>query len=117
MEFWPSIAVRKKSTLVLTEGTINSLACERAGAEYIGALGGSDPHPRQLLRLGGWGTIICATDGDAAGDKLAEYLRLNLSMSEVIRAPIPRGEDCDNLPRDVLIDVLSSAGYERTVQD
>jgi DNA primase len=70
MRWWPEPVERRVSVMVLTEGAIDALACEREGADYIGALGGSDPHARQLLKLSTWGRILVASDGDKAGDKL-----------------------------------------------
>ena len=109
-EHWPPIADRKAQTLVLTEGAIDSLACERAGADFICAVGGSELHRRQLLKLAHWGRIVCATDGDMAGDKLATAVRSQLGrLLDVRRARIDKGEDAASMPLHTLTEVLNAA--------
>lgn len=113
MEHWPVRKARKNCSLVLTEGTLDALACERVITVdncFICAIGGSEPHARQLLKLAGWASIICATDGDDAGDALAETLRQKLgAQSEVLRAPMPDGADAAGMDEDELLGVLSAA--------
>ena len=109
-EHWPKREERFKNSLVLTEGTLDALACERAGAEFICAIGGSAPHPRQLLKLSPWFRIVCATDGDHAGDALADTIKKQLARScHVDRAPIPLGKDAAQLSCEELKEVLSAA--------
>jgi 5S rRNA maturation endonuclease (ribonuclease M5) len=91
LRWWPDSEVRSESTLVLTEGALDALACEREGAAYIAAIGGSEPHARQLLKLASWGRILVATDGDKAGDNL--YLTLRQAIGAKVdcrRVDIPR---------------------------
>lgn len=100
--------VKQVSTLVVTEGAINALACERAGAHYIAALGGSEAHARQLLKLSEWGRVVAVTDGDTAGDKLADSLRSQLSRStKVERAPMPAGMDAADMAPTALKEMLN----------
>lgn len=113
MRHWPAHEARKDATLVVTEGAIDSLACERAGAAFIGAVGGSEPHARQLLKLGTWGRILVATDGDKAGDAMFRFLVHSLGgRSEVLRVAIPPGADAAELPVDQLRVLLRLAGEQ-----
>jgi hypothetical protein len=111
-EFWPIVGgIKKAQTLVLTEGAINALACERAGATFIGAIGGSEAHARQLLKLSMWGRIVAVTDGDAAGDKLATGLIGQLARTtKVERAAIPPGKDAAEMAPALLREVLDASG-------
>ena len=110
-ELWPPHRdVKRASTLVLCEGAINALACERAGATYVAAIGGSEAHARQLLKLSEWGRIVAVTDGDNAGDKVAESLRSQLSRSTVVeRAPMEPKVDAQSMPPAALKELLD--GY------
>ena len=106
---WPCVTERRSQTLVLTEGALDALACERAGVEYVGAVGGSEVHPRQLLQLASWGRIVMASDGDAAGDALAVRVATMLrAHSVVVRAPIPKGCDAQDLDPYELAEVLDA---------
>ena len=107
MRHWPTIEERASACLTLTEGALDSLACERAGVQYIAAIGGSDPHTRQRLKLSGWGEILVATDGDDAGDKMFFDLRQTIgSRVNVSRVAIPRGTDAAELPERELKQLL-----------
>jgi len=98
MRWWPHPEARAGATVVVTEGSIDSLACERAGARFIGAIGGSEAHARQLLKLQPWGAILVATDGDNAGDNVFKGLRHALGRRcSVRRVAIPRGTDAGKL--------------------
>jgi len=98
MRWWPPVELRQGATLALTEGAIDALACERAGARFIGAIGGSEAHARQLLKLQPWGTILVATDGDQAGDNVFRSLRHALGRRcSVRRVDVPRGTDAGKL--------------------
>lgn len=111
-EHWaPHRDVKKASTLVVTEGALNALACERAGANYVAAIGGSEAHPRQLLKLSEWGRILAVTDGDDAGEKLAEALRGQLARStKVERAPMAKKMDAAEMAPAALRELLHGAG-------
>lgn len=75
-QHWPQHA--GLSTLVLCEGELNALACERVGAQYVGALGGSVLDKGQVLKLSAFQKVIIAVDMDRAGSKVAEALRATL---------------------------------------
>lgn len=95
--FWPAPQARKQATLVLAEGELNALAIERAGARYVGALGGSGLDKGQALRIATFGAVVIATDMDAAGSKAADGLRGALARwGGVRRCEFPQGKDaCD----------------------
>ena len=109
--YWPERATR--STLVLCEGELNALACERRGVEFVGALGGSQLQTEQVLKLGQFQRIILAMDMDHAGSDIAEKLRVTLSRwrkCETIQFPDRR--DPNDLERDdpgLLDDLLQVA--------
>jgi DNA primase len=91
-EFWNDRPSR--DMLVLCEGAINALACERAGARYIGALSGSAFDKGQVLKLAAFGRVLIATDVDKAGDQIAGSLMAALSgWKRVRRMPLPEGKD------------------------
>lgn len=98
MRWWPPVEARQKASVVLTEGTIDALACERAGAQYVAAIGGSEAHARQLLKLQTWGRMLVATDGDVAGESVYTRLRSSLgARRDVCRVAIPAGTDAGQL--------------------
>lgn len=111
-EFWPFDAgIKRASTVVLTEGSINALAAERAGATFIAAIGGSEAHARQLLKLSMWGRLVTLTDPDDAGDRLATSLQAQLARTTiVVRAPVPAGLDAQQMPLVQLKEVLDGIG-------
>lgn len=74
--YWPERPTR--STLVLGEGEFNALACERVGAQYVGALGGSQLEKEQVLKLSLFQRVILATDIDRAGSDIARSLKATL---------------------------------------
>lgn len=91
-QFWPPIPTR--CTLVLCEGELNALACERVGAAYVGALGGSQLEKEQVLKLSQFATVILAVDIDRAGTEIAEQLRATLiRWKRVQRVPFPDKRD------------------------
>lgn len=103
----PSPDYRKRRAVVLTEGALDALACERAGATFIAAIGGSEPHGRQLVKLSTWGQVIVATDGDAAGAKVANIISAALGrVCQVTRANMPPAADACDLTRDELAAIL-----------
>jgi len=110
MRHWPPYDARAGLSLVLTEGALDALACERAGARFLAAIGGSEPHARQLLKLQQWDRILVATDGDHAGDRMFETLRGLLGRKvDIRRVEIPRDCDAAELTRDQLRELLWQA--------
>jgi DNA primase len=97
-EFWPEIASR--STLVLCEGEFNALACERVGAKFVGALGGSELEKEQVMKLSQFQHIILATDIDKAGSAIAAALRATLvRWRRCTRVMFPDQRDPNDLER------------------
>lgn len=70
---------RDRSRVVVTEGALNALACERAGAVQIGALGGSEVTPSVIAEVSVFERITILTDADAAGDSAALQLYFSLA--------------------------------------
>lgn len=94
---WPEPDSR--ATVVVCEGAINAMACERAGAEAVAALNGSALHPVHVARLATFERIVVASDNDHAGNKLAAELMGALARwRKVRRAIIPVGEDAATMP-------------------
>jgi len=93
--------------LVLAEGVINALACERAGAEAIGALNGSHLTERALLQLGTFDELVAAVDPDQAGDRVWQQLRPLARWTKLKRAAIPIGFDAAELPRQQLAELIA----------
>lgn len=90
-----------RSTLVLTEGELNALACERVGAQFVGALGGSTLQKEQVLKLSQFQRVIIAVDIDRAGTQIAEELRATLARwkrTHVVAFPDKR--DPNDLERE-----------------
>lgn len=79
-QYWPvDRGARAHAELVLCEGELNALAFERAGVRYVGALGGSELDPGQVLQLNAFGSVLVAVDFDTAGSKVASALHALLS--------------------------------------
>lgn len=95
-----------RDTVVVTEGAINALACERAGAKNIAALDGSRIHRGQIMRIGTFKQVILASDPDFAGDRLADELSVLARWSKFKRAMFPEGCDAATMDRDELAEVL-----------
>lgn len=111
-ERWP--AIERRDLLVLTEGTINGLAIERAlpfcgeilHLPAIGAACGSNLLPGHFNRLGTWKRIIAASDNDEAGDKMWRELQSLKRWVTLERAEFPPKIDADKMVRDMLATVL-----------
>jgi DNA primase len=108
MRWWPPL--EERGQVVLTEGALDALACERAGARFIAAIGGSEAHARQLLKLQTWSCILIATDGDHAGDAVFKTLKSLLgSRCRVLRVDMPRGKDAAAIQEEQLRELLCRA--------
>lgn len=115
-----------RSAVVVTEGAINALACERAGARNIASLSGSPLSPLDVSRkrpasvpesaliairkLSQFDRILLAVDPDKAGDKVFEAVRALGRWKTVTRVAIPEGQDAATLPREDLRLRLVDAG-------
>ena len=100
--FGPAYWTGRRDVLVVTEGAIDALACERAGAPAIAALSGSALSPGQIARLATFGAIIVATDPDDAGERAAEALMALGRWCDVRRAKIPKGKDAASMQQSEL---------------
>lgn len=101
---------RRRASVVVTEGAIDALACERTGAECVAALGGSRRSPDQFLALSGFKRVLVATDSDEAGTRIAAELVAALGRwSDVRRVAIPPGDDAASMPRAALEALLGAA--------
>lgn len=101
---WPTPAERRGGVVAVSEGALDALALERAGAPHVAALSGGGgfsemdgvqvlaPHVAALL--GGWGRVIRVTDGDAAGRSMGAALEGALGRHvEVRELCCPYGQD------------------------
>jgi hypothetical protein len=104
--FGPSRWPARRKKLVLVEGAIDALACERAGAEAVAALSGSHLTERQLLQLSTFEELVVAVDPDHAGERVWQALRPLARWSRVKRARIPIGYDAAALPRQQLAELI-----------
>jgi hypothetical protein len=97
-EYWPDRPQR--CTVIVCEGALNALACERAGARYVAALHGSEVLSGQLVKLSKFGRVLIGTDNDKAGnlatDKLIAALARHCSL---VRMGFPTGVDACDLER------------------
>lgn len=102
---WPDRLDRLSATLALSEGGLDALALERAGARYVAALSGGGAFewrdslqqlaPAVAHSLSGWGKILLALDNDDAGIKMAgEIDRALGNYARIEELPLPYGVDC-----------------------
>lgn len=100
--WWGAAPGRRR--LVLCEGALDALACERCGAEHVAALSGAgclrrvggedqiDPAVAALLAT--WPVVLVVTDPDRAGDKLAGIVSGAVGRySDCRRVRLPAGLD------------------------
>lgn len=106
---WPIVQL-DKSQVVVTEGAINALACERAGARYIAALGGSNLGLTVYSKLAAFGHVIVASDPDRAGEHVAMALQVLKRWTKVTRVDLPAGLDAAKLSKQELQERLLVAG-------
>lgn len=91
---WPA----DRRRVVITEGAVDALACERAGAEAVAALSGSDFSAENALLIGTFPEVVIATDPDGAGEAVALAMRGLSRWVRVRRATIPGGKDAASMP-------------------
>lgn len=96
--------------VVLTEGALNALACERAGAKNVAALNGSNVTALNIAALSMFGKIVIATDPDKAGERAAGVVISALKRwKEVVVIGFPPGKDASDLPEAELSRILAGA--------
>ena len=97
--YWPNYPA--SSTLVLCEGELNALACERVGIKFVGALGGSQLEKEQVMKVGQFQRIVLATDMDRAGSDIARSLKATLvRWRRVDVVSFPDQRDPNDLERE-----------------
>lgn len=114
-ELWPKPGER--DLLVVTEGSINGLAVERAmplcGFQAtIGAACGSSLMPGAIARICSWPRVIVASDNDPAGDKMWKALQGGARWTRFARVEFPLKQDAQALPCDMLATLIDRAYAE-----
>lgn len=95
-------------TVIVTEGALNALAVERAlsGERYypaVAATAGSSLRPAHAVKLSKFSNVICLTDPDRPGDKMAHELHQALARHcEFRRLRLAVGTDPDSIPKEIL---------------
>jgi len=101
--WWPDVRARAEAELVLCEGAFDALACERAGARYVGALSGVARYDRWTMpAIAGWQSVVVAVDPDDAGDRVAEMIDMLGRIPgerNIHKVDLPAGVDCAALWR------------------
>lgn len=87
----------------IAEGEIDALSATHAGLPTVGVPGANAWQAHFVPLFEGYRTVYLFTDGDEAGDKLAESVSKSLGNVKVI--PFPNGEDVNS--------VLVSQGVEK----
>jgi len=103
---WPPPERRQR--VVVVEGPFDAVAVDASTRLPVGALLGSEVHPRQLLALSTFPRVTVLTDADAAGDKAWKNLSSLRRHTDLDRVELPRGLDPDDLPRETLRSLLVS---------
>lgn len=101
---WPPHGERRR--VVAVEGPFDAVAVDAATRLPVGALLGSEVHPRQLLALSTFDRVTVLTDADEAGDKAASSLESLCRHVELDRVTLPEGLDPDDLVRGDLRELL-----------
>lgn len=104
---------RTHQQLVVCEGALNALACERAGAPNVAAIGGSVQKvtPLVIAQLSAFAQVLILTDSDDAGDSAAALIEGSLKRwREVVRLRIEpkagKKRDANDLPEAELREIL-----------
>jgi 5S rRNA maturation endonuclease (ribonuclease M5) len=98
---WPPIEERR--TLIITEGAINGLACERVSDIPISALMGSHIRLTHLSKITTFKEWILLTDPDYAGDTAVKELAASLlRYGKVYRPKFDPKTDAQSIPPEKL---------------
>jgi DNA primase len=107
-QHWPQIDLR--GVIIVTEGAINGLACERVSKLPIAALAGSSIRLTHLMKIATFKRVLILTDPDPAGDKAADEISGALSRhATTLRVRLPVGMDADGVPPHQLKDEIETA--------
>jgi DNA primase len=102
-----------RSCVVVTEGSFNALAVERAIPDRSGiafaALGGSDFRSAHAFKLSTFERVILLTDSDPAGDHIADKLQAALIRHVGVKRVRLLGGDANNQPEWKLRAILRTA--------
>lgn len=113
-QHWPA----QRDVVVVAEGEINALACERAAADVlpttstgIAALAGSELLIGQVNKLSTFTHLLVVSDPDQAGDRLWETIWQSLARWAVLsRAMITEKDgDAAKMPMSKLVEALREA--------
>ena len=106
---WPPRGSR--AVVIVGEGAINALACERVApaGTCIAALSGSSPSAGQIERLASFEHILVATDPDNAGEWAAGVIEVLSRWRRVARVEIDKGEDAQSMSAPILADRIDEA--------
>jgi DNA primase len=107
--FWPPPQFRKGSSVVVCEGALNALACERAGIRNVAALGGSNVDKEHIRKLATFGEVVILTDADASGNKAARKFAPLGRWTKLRRVKLPKGLDANDLDVSELAKALTNA--------
>lgn len=101
----------ERARLVLNEGELNALACERVGERCVAALSGAARvTPDAIALLSTFDRVIVLTDPDAAGDTAAMRVIAALARwRDVVRIRLPEGTDAAKLGPTMLRKILEAA--------
>lgn len=92
-QHWPRPGAGR-DRLLLCEGALDALACERAGAPHIAALDGSALAAPTAELLASWRRLVVLADVDPAGEgAVAELLAQRSLRARIERAQLPGGLD------------------------
>jgi len=106
-QHWPPSG---RDRVVVTEGALDALAAERAGAQYVAAIGGSQVRPMHVTKISTFREAVVMTDPDEAGENAAENLRAMLGRSvSVVRVKLATGRDANATPEGELREILRGA--------
>ncbi len=103
----------KREIVIVTEGAIDSLTCERVFEHVelsgiaVDSLSGSHVRPMFIQKMSTFKGVIVMTDDDKAGNLAAEELKCGLTRyTHVVRVRLPQGKDATSLPPDELKSIL-----------
>lgn len=98
-----------RNRLVVNEGELNALACERVGEACVAALSGSNVQPGAISLIASFDHVLILTDPDQAGDTAAAKLYAALARwRRVDRIRLPEGTDAAKLDPSQLRAILQS---------
>lgn len=96
-----------RKRIVVTEGALNAMAVRRAFLVPVGALGGSEIEPMQVIKLATFKQVVILTDSDEAGDKAAKQLDGMLGRhTKTVRVRLPEKKDALDVGTEYLREVL-----------